>query len=284
MIDVNARQSAIDWLNSKRDFFSGLNILTQSGFKPGVVRRLQMLGDTPEGRMHLIENVRQFISFCGGAAEVRDSDADLGVINGKQPEELKQRDAVGSKSIDQMAADIVSGKDKETKPNAAAAIVTYAMYYRQREEAHRSLGKVPQTNDEKNVYARKRLSDTINECTTKMEKIYPLVEGFLKEGKEPSKEALEVAEKTEEEVKDEGEKNGSGDELESLTTEELKKKIKSVKTKILRKNNLLLYQQETKAEVENPLPDCPKRVKYETEIEKLKAELENLEYALAKKG
>ena len=69
-----------------------------------------------------------------------------------------------------------------------------------------------------------------------------------------------------------------------VTKEELQKLRKSVATKIGRAKNMLEYQQETKAESPNPMPESPKRVKYETKIANLSRELEQIDYAIAKLG
>lgn len=90
-----------------------------------------------------------------------------------------------------------------------------------------------------------------------------------------------------EETNEADEENTTDDktaDLDALTKDELKRMLKSAKTKILRKTNMLLYQQETKAEQENPLPECPKRTKYETAIAELQKDVEQLEYAIARKG
>ena len=47
---------------------------------------------------------------------------------------------------------------------------------------------------------------------------------------------------------------------------------------------MLDFQQESKADQPNPMPECPKRVKYETKIANLIKELEKIEYAIAALG
>ena len=150
-------------------------------------------------------------------------------------------------------------------------------------QAHREMQEVPETNSDENIEARRKCSEIIDSCTTMLEKIYPLVQSYLEQKKVPSDEELSaVAE--EPEKKDEEKDETDEDDLNTLTKEELQKRLKSAKTKILRKKNLLEFQQETKGDTPNPLPDCPKRVKYETEIAKLEKEVEALQYAIARKG
>ena len=72
-------------------------------------------------------------------------------------------------------------------------------------------------------------------------------------------------------------------DISSLSIEELKKAKANAKSKITKAQNMLLYSSESKPKdgAENPLPDCPKRVKYEKKIEQQKALVEKIEYRLA---
>lgn len=298
MLNANKRQAAIEWLKSdKRDFTEGLGILVESGFKPGVARRIQMLGENEETKMHLLENIRQFVSMFGAQAE--DTDADLGVFDGKGPEEvLSEGDGEGDgedgeekKTIEELAKDVEDGK-LEVGENTAEMIKKYADAYRKREQLHRSLSDIPEDNAPENIERRKAIVEEIAQLTDVMETVYPSIKEYLQTKEDISAEAAakvnenieELANKEAKDPTPDGDGTTGTEDLDSLSKEELQKRIKSVKTKILRKNNLLLYQKETKADVENPMPECPKRTKYETEIANLEKELEALQYALARKG
>ena len=274
MVNSNQRKAAIDWLNSStKDYNTGIAILEEAGYKPGVVARLKTLGLKASSMMHLVENMRLYIQFCG--KEVEDTDADLGVFNGALAPEMKQKDDNGTKTIERLAAEL------ESEGQNVPAVIRYAKMYREREKCHRQLKDCGEGNAPDCIAKRKELTAQIAKLTTCMEKIYPHVESFLKDGTIATEEDVEaVLADTETEESPEPSETAA----DNMTAEELRKQIKSVKTKILRKNNLLLYQQETKADKENPLPDCPKRVKYETEIAKLEKELEALQYALARKA
>ena len=279
MLTGKYRNAAIEWLNGKQDFQEGIEILKKAGFKPGVVKRLEMIGKSDNAQMHLKQNINLYLDFIG--REVEDTDAEMGVIKGKQVEELVQDDKKGL-SIDDMA-DKLEKQEAQAPENAKKLIIMYAKFYRKREKAHREMQEVQETNSEENIEARRKCSEIIDSCTTMLEKIYPLVQSYLEQKKVPSDEELSaVAE--EPEKKDEEKDETDEDDLDTLTKEELQKRLKSAKTKILRKKNLLEFQQETKGDTPNPLPDCPKRVKYETEIAKLEKEVEALQYAIARKG
>lgn len=278
MLTSQYRQAAADWLKGKKDYKEGLDILKKSGFKPGVVRRLESIGESDTARMHLKENIRLYIQFIG--KEPEDTDADLGVINGKQPEVLKQEETKNL-SIDELAVHFELSSAAPT--GTSRAVIQYAKLYRLREKAHREMANVPETNDDEHVDARRKLSDTIDSCTSQMEKLYPVVKDYIDTKKVISNEELDAL-LNEQEDKEADKKDETSDEYDAQSKEELQKLLKSAKTKILRKKNLLEYQQETKADKPNPLPDCPKRVKYETEIAKLEKDVEALQYAIARKA
>lgn len=72
------------------------------------------------------------------------------------------------------------------------------------------------------------------------------------------------------------ENNKQPTDYSQLSDLELTKRIKAVKQVINRSNNQLLYQQNTVAKTENPMPDCPRRRDIEQRILVSKAELETL--------
>lgn len=275
MISKQKREEAINWLNSKsRAFEEGVAILEESGYKPGVVRRLKTIGETPVNREHLVENIRQYLRHLG--QEVEDTDADMGVINGEEPQVLESEND-GQDSLITLADKIEAGEKEDFDAKCGELLITYAKAFRQREQCHRMLLEVPEDNTEENVAKRKEISDDIDRLTDKLERIYPLIKNYIDNGVVPSYEETNEAD----------EENTTDDktaDLDALTKDELKRMLKSAKTKILRKTNMLLYQKETKAEQENPLPECPKRTKYETAIAELQKDVEQLEYAIARKG
>ena len=275
MVSKQKREEAINWLNSKsRAFTEGVAILEESGYKPGVVRRLKTIGETPVNREHLVENIRQYLRHLG--QEVEDTDADMGVINGEEPQVLESEND-SQNSLITLADKIEAGEKEDFDAKCGELLITYAKAFRQREQCHRMLLEVPEDNTEENVAKRKEISDDIDRLTDKLERIYPLIKNYIDNGVVPSYEETNEAD----------EENTTDDktaDLDALTKDELKRMLKSAKTKILRKTNMLLYQQETKAEQENPLPECPKRTKYETAIAELQKDVEQLEYAIARKG
>ena len=276
-VTESMRDAAIRWLNSKNhDFYSGLSILEQSGFKPAVSRRLRSLGDKPVNREHLMENMRQYVRFVGKKV-VPDTDAEIGVINGEQP---KQADTEMPDSKNESI--IALAKHPETIHNTDVSImvIQYAKDYKLREKLHRQLIDMGEVNDDASVDKRKAIIEQMEYLSDNLEKAYPVIRNYLDNGvyvpqtDEPDTGAGSVP----------GEPGDNVRQLDDLSKAELQKMLKSAKTKVLRKTNMLLYQQETKAAVENPMPECPKRTKYETAIAELQSEISALEYAIARKG
>nr|DAQ33618.1 MAG TPA: hypothetical protein [Caudoviricetes sp.] len=282
MIATNKRQDAIDWLNGKeKSFAEGVEILESSGFKPGVVRRLKTIGDTPVNREHLKENVRLYLQHVGQT--VPDTDAELSVFEGKQPQEVL------SENKEQMSmlklSDKVMAGSVEMNDNVKEYLSIYADSYRCREKCHRMLIELGESNDEDIIAKRKQLCDDIDYMTDRLEWAYPVIREYLDNGTIPEQAKYEREDEEKTGNDDESKKDGVEDAaLDAMSKEELQKLLRSAKTKILRKNNMLLYQSETKKAKEDPIPDGPKRVKYETAIAKLRTEVEKLEYAIARKG
>lgn len=71
--------------------------------------------------------------------------------------------------------------------------------------------------------------------------------------------------------------------LQSMSDLQVAKKIKAAKAAINRCKNKLMYQQETAAKKENPMPDCPKRKDLEKKLADKRAELETLEAELKRR-
>lgn len=269
------RQAAIDWVRGKRDFNSGLQILLQTGFKPGVVAKLQRVGaSAPAAAERLEYLIREFITVFGGN-EPEDTDPELHVFKGKEAGTVPSVKA--SKSIMAMAVR-VEAKDQSIPANIAVVIRRYAEAYRNREKAFRSMSALPEDNEPETIATRKALSDAIDNYSTTMEKLYPLYDRYLNEHQVPTKAELQALDKPTAKAEP---------KQQPLTEKELsslKEEKKSLKTKILRAKNMLEYQKETRGSTPNPMPDCPKRVKYETKIKTLTARLQQVEYAIAQKG
>ncbi len=68
----------------------------------------------------------------------------------------------------------------------------------------------------------------------------------------------------------------------SMSFEDLRSRRRNIRTVLVRKQNQLLYQSNSRLEKENPMPPCPKRTKIEKQVEVLKEKLYQADKALAK--
>ena len=285
---IKHRQAAIDWLNGKRDFDAGINVLEKSKFKPGVVARLKRDGvNGREAKARLVHIMRSLVQAWAMPDDQLNDNTDpaTGVDADEQPTIVTDSsDAYINMAVEKLMV------DPEAYPKRIAAVIReYADAYKKRDILHKQLADLPEDNDEATVAKRKELSDEIKAKTELMERMYPLYEKFQSLNEDISEEDIQSLENPTDDTQSIDEKDSSVIEpgvgnLDGRTKDELQKIRKSVATKIGRAKNMLEYQKETKAETPNPMPESPKKVKYETKIANLTKELEQIDYAIAKLG
>ena len=285
---IKHRQAAINWLNGKRDFDSGIKVLEESKFKPGVVAKLKRVGEKgPEAKARLVYLMRSLVQAWAMPEEVANDNIDP--ATGVDANEETTIYTASSEAYINMAIEKLT-VDPEAYPKRIASVIReYADAYKRRDILHKQLADLPEDNDEATVAKRKELSDEIKAKTELMERMYPLYEKFQSLKEDISEEDIQSLEQPTDDNESNDEKDSSINEpgvgnLDGRTKEELQKIRKSVATKIGRAKNMLEYQQETKAETPNPMPESPKKVKYETKIANLTKELEQIDYAIAKLG
>ena len=285
---IKHRQAAINWLNGKRDFDSGIKVLEESKFKPGVVAKLKRVGEKgPEAKARLVYLMRSLVQAWAMPEEVANDNIDPATGVDANEETTVYTDS--SEAYINMAIEKLT-VDPEAYPKRIASVIReYADAYKRRDILHKQLADLPEDNDEATVAKRKELSDEIKAKTELMERMYPLYEKFQSLNEDISEEDIQSLENPTDDTQSIDEKDSSVIEpgvgnLDGRTKDELQKIRKSVATKIGRAKNMLEYQQETKAETPNPMPESPKKVKYETKIANLTKELEQIDYAIAKLG
>lgn len=124
------------------------------------------------------------------------------------------------------------------------------------------------------IARRKALLDEQAPLVARYNEVYEAKEAFFN-GELDEQQLLAVInqEQPKEENKQQPKAKSDPAKLSDL---ELVKRIKNVKQVINRSNNQLLYQQNTVAKTENPMPDCPRRRDIEKRISVNKAELDTL--------
>lgn len=285
---IEARREAIAWLNSaKRDFLQGVNILQKSGYKPIAVGKMARTGERPHTRQKLEYEMRQMIKVWYNPNDPRFADVDLDddTRPGEDGGSEAVPETVAQSIVAEASADLQREKDEQPAypPQIAKVIHTFADRYKQRSILHRRLQELGETNTAEVMKQRKDLAARIGALSDSM-KLLAAVRANYENGVESTDEELDAA-LAEPVVAEEKPKDDEDDDtdISALSIEDLKKAKANAKSKITKAQNMLLYSSEAKPKdgAENPLPDCPKRVKYEKKIEQQKALVEKIEYRLA---
>ena len=276
-----ARSEAMKWLGlkqDKRNFAAGLKILVKSGYKPNVQKLLVRKGELPWTMEKLTSCLRDVVQVYYNPDDPRFDDVpDADILNdktGEKPTVDKQDDI----------ARLSGSADFQNMPEVMQTLIrNYSDAYKQRARLARQRYELGESNDEQSVEKRKTLGESIDRLTNYMDILIAMREKYEKDGVLPDMDTLNNAPSAAE-VKEEDEKPGKSVDYKSMSTDKLKTRRKSLTNQITRKENMLLYQSGTKQDEENPLPDSPKRVKLEKQIENLKAEKSKVEYELAERS
>ena len=283
---IQHRQKAIDWLNGKRDFDAGIKVLEDSKFKPGVVAKLKRVGiKAPEAKSRLVYLMRSLVqAWAMNGEEVVDN---TDPATGLDAEDTATIVTDSSAAYIQMAAEKLEAEPNAFPERISSVIREYASAYKTRDKLHKQLAELPENNEPDVMEKRQELTKQIAEKTDLMEKLYPSYGKYLSLNEDISEEELKQLEHdNDNSTNAEASDNEGGVESDNSyvgkSKQELQKLRKSISTKIGRAKNMLEYQQETKKDTPDPMPESPKRVKYETKIANLTAELEQIDYAIAK--
>lgn len=276
-----ARSEAMKWLGlkqDKRNFAAGLKILVKSGYKPNVQKLLVRKGELSWTMEKLTSCLRDVVQVYYNPDDPRFDDVpDADILNdktGEKPTVDKQDDI----------ARLSGSADFQNMPEVMQTLIrNYSDAYKQRARLARQRYELGESNDEQSVEKRKTLGESIDRLTNYMDILIAMREKYEKDGVLPDMDTLNNAPSAAE-VKEEDEKPEKSVDYKSMSTDKLKTRRKSLTNQITRKENMLLYQSETKQDEENPLPDSPKRVKLEKQIENLKAEKSKVEYELAERS
>lgn len=276
-----ARSEAMKWLGlkqDKRNFAAGLKILVKSGYKPNVQKLLVRKGELPWTMEKLTSCLRDVVQVYYNPDDPRFDDVpDADILNDKTGEKptVDEQDGI---------ARLSGSADFRNMPEVMQTLIrNYSDAYKQRARLARQRYELGESNDEQSVEKRKTLGESIDRLTNYMDILIAMREKYEKDGVLPDMDALNNAPSAAE-VKEEDGKPEESVDYKSMSTDKLKTRRKSLTNQITRKENMLLYQSESKQEEENPLPDSPKRVKLEKQIENLKAEKSKVEYELAERS
>lgn len=251
------RKKAIEWINTKdRDFSVGLNILRESGYKPTVTLNISRWGEKKDqARTKLLEEIRGFIRMYAN------------------PDAPEHEDKIPLivQAIEEPDDDIIAEIDEERYPPVIReALRQFYRLMQQRRKHHEETQKL-QTNDSEAIRTRAELFEVIECISARMDDLWMAIDLFKKEGTLPADSILDEKKEI---IKSVAEIQLPND------LEELKKLKKNEGVKLTRAKNMLLYCQETKLPKENPMPEGPKRVKYEKRVNDITKIIEQIDYKI----
>lgn len=281
-----ARSQAMKWLAQpidKRNFAAGLQILRRSGYKPNIHTLLLRKGEQAWTTDKLTSCLRDVIQVYYNPDDPRFDDVpDVDDLNDRDGE----HQSVSEQTSVAKVADTVSFKQM---PEVMQLVIkAYADAYKQRFKLARQRTEIGEANDDESVEKRKTIGIQMDQLTSYMDALAPLKEAYDRDGTVPDRAAFDRVKNysiVNEYVAavDQRPKNAESGKVvyKSMDTDKLRIRRKSLTNQITRKENQLLYQSDSKQNVENPMPDSPKRVKLLRQVESLKAERSKVEYELA---
>lgn len=278
-----ARSNAVAWLNSNRDFDTGADILVASGYKPVVAAKIKRWGDRPHSRAKLVYEIRQMIQVWGSPDDPKHEDIDF---EENAPSGIQE--AVPEQAACTLLAEADEEKCKESDENQLPPVVCKVIYefadcYKSRSLLHKQLGELPEDNSTTTVQRRKVIVQSIAALSARMKVLHGLRTRYEESGVLPSEAELAGG------YPDAENDNQAETEPENVpaalpdSLDDLKKLRKNEATKLTRARNMLLYQSETKPKplLENPMPDCPKRVRLEKKVAYLDDLINKIDYKIA---
>ena len=148
---------------------------------------------------------------------------------------------------------------------------------------HADLYAIGEANGEKEMAARKLLMEERDPLIERYNSCYEAKEAFFA-GTLTEAQLQEVVDGKSIDAVLHPRKGKEETPLRALSDLQLAKKAKAAKAAITRCKNQLLYQQDTAAKKENPMPECPKRRDVEKRLAEKKAELAVIEEEITKRG
>ena len=193
---IEARRDGIKWLNSnKRDYSTGVNILTRSGYKGFVAARLARQGEKPHTREKLEYEIRQMIKVWYHPDDPRFEDVDLA------DDALPGNDGRSETVPEETAAAIVTIAEKELAretdeqpaypPVIAKIIYDFRDCYNERSRLHRLLSEQGETNTAAVCAQRKDIVTRIAFLSNRMTLLAAIKQQYEQNKELPTDEQLD---------------------------------------------------------------------------------------------
>ena len=147
--------------------------------------------------------------------------------------------------------------------------------YRDREVLYKKLQSIPQNNKSVNVGARVVIAEKISHISERIDVLYQAQKYFEEHNGVPDESILNwdpVPLAGKPKVIDHS----------KLSDIELKNRQANVRSNITKTKNIIAYQKPSKQEKANPMPEGPKRKKYEAKLTLLTNELAEIDKAIEK--
>jgi FtsZ-binding cell division protein ZapB len=263
------RAKAIEWLKSQdKDFKGGLTILQESGYKPTVATNIAKWGES--SRLAKGKLLHVMYSLVGAWAEPDSSKHDDenptdGTEGLNQEPEPLEDESVKKLCDDQGYPDVVR-----------RVIHEFYALMKERTALKKEADKIEGDGEEINE-ARKTAYEKIEAVSIRMDTLWKAKTLFEKAGTLPAADLFEPAETP-------ADKKDEGIDLASMDIEALKTLKKNEASKLTKARNMLEYQSEKKLDAPNPIPESPKRLKYEKKVEEISAFIEKIDYAIVAKS
>lgn len=285
---IVARREGIAWLNSaKREYNTGVAILAKSGYKTIVSSKLAKLGEKPHTREKLEYEIRQMIKVWYHPDDPRFEDVDLAddAVPGNDGRSGTVPEATAAAIVTIAEKELARETDEQPAypPVIAKIIYDFRDCYNERSRLHRLLAEQGESNTAAVCSQRKDIVTRIASLSNRMTLLAAIKQQYEQNKELPTDEQLDELYKKVDAAEEKPEKEDEQTDISSLSVEELKKAKSNAKSKITKAKNMLLYSSESKPKdgKENPLPDCPKRVRYEKKVADQEALVEKIEYRLA---
>ena len=261
---LEIRKKALSWVKSKNaSFDSGLSILQDSGYKPVAVANVARRGASNKFAVDKLRSLMfEFIRlWAKPEVEVKDEDVEL---YNDEPEEKNHQD------VDDFC------NEQSYPPIIRRAVHEFYALMKERTILHAKASGIEGNSDD-NSKERNDLFSRVESISERMDLLWAIKTKYEENGVLPDESVFDNKVSVSE---DNDEDNEDTDLSDFNSVEELKKLKKNTSTKIIRAKNMLDFQQVTKGESLNPMPDGPKRAKYEKKIESLKAFVEKIDYKI----
>lgn len=284
-----ARQEGVAWLNtSRRDYKTGVAVLAKLGYKPLLQCRLAMSQGNDVLKRILVQAVTDGCNFYRDPSKPKHADI--------VPAEVVNATDGRHTPVDEEQKAAATPTDSSMPGNVRTLCRWFARAYKQRDILHREMRGVGDSNDTQSMERRRLLSDRINALSDYMDAIYPIRKAYFDEGVVPSDDDMQRIGAPEALVPSPPAPSAPSskpiaaslrlkdEDYDGMSVAELRTRKHSVRTLLVKKRNLLLYQSERRGDKENPMPDCPKRIKLEAQCRVFEDKLYEIEKALAKRG